>query len=210
MPSRPLSISRPPLHRLRARRLGQALLRLLLPLQAKAHAGKRLQRAIHLKGLQQIVKGIHLKRIAHILLVRRGKDDHQQRVSILQHAGAGHAVHLGHFHVQYHRIRLFPVVKRQHFLAVLRFAHQLAVLCALDDLAHHQAHACVVVRNGYPYWLHKNLRPRSQGRFSISAVTTARRSSRASRRGRCAGVVTAARGSLASGWGAGSPSCVSS
>ena len=117
----------------------------IAPQQAVARPFQRLNHAIHLEGLHQVVKGVHLKSIAHIGIVRRSENDNDRGIHILYGAGAFHAAHLGHFHIQKHHVGLELFGQLQRGFSVPGLGHQRKSLHLCNDFAHHGAHARVIV-----------------------------------------------------------------
>ena len=97
------------------------------------------------EGLDQVVKGVDLEGLVAVALVGGGEDERGARIHVLDALCGLHAVELGHIHVQEDDVRPLLLEEAQALLAVLRLAHDLEPLRALDELAQDQAHAGLVV-----------------------------------------------------------------
>ncbi len=150
--------------RLRARLHGLgALRRVAARLDNALRALKRGKRPLRLEGLEQIVERVHLKGVGHVAVVRGGKNENGLRVGILQDAGALHARHAGHFHVEQHDLRAVFRGQLQQRFAVGSLAAQVEAAAFFKQLPHQKTHPCVVVGNQRAYGFHAFLLAR--GRF---------------------------------------------
>ena len=126
---------------------------------AVAGALQGLQHTIHLEGLDQVVEGIDLKGVAHVLVVGGGEDHHNGGIHVLNDAAALHAGLAGHFHVQENDLRAQFLHHVQQLFAVLSLAHQLEALHLFDHAPLDQAHSLIVVRNNHTNGFHLYITP---------------------------------------------------
>ena len=105
-----------------------------------------LHHPLHLEGLNQVIKGIDLKGIAHVLVMGGGEDQHHGGVHILNDPGALHTAFTRHLHIQKADLWMVLFHQLQQGVAIRGLAHQGKSLHPFQHVAHHQAHPRVIVR----------------------------------------------------------------
>ena len=139
--------------RFRRRGVGQGS---LIPLGIEAVPGtlQRFDDALGLEGLHQVVKGIHLKGVAHVLVVGGGEDEDDAGIHVLDDTGRLHAGFAGHFYIQEHNLRAELLHQLDCLYAVLCLAHQVETLHLGDHLALNHAHSFVIISDEYANLIH--------------------------------------------------------
>ena len=150
----PVAQHQPALHRARRGIHRRAHGLHIKPEKAVPRPLKRLDHAVHLEGLDQIIEGIDLEGVAHVGVVRGGEDDDDGRVHVLDGAGTFHAAHLRHLHIQKDHVGLELFGQLQRGFAVPGLAGELKAIHFGDDLAHDGAHAGVIVGDEDAQWFH--------------------------------------------------------
>ena len=144
-------------------------------------AGKRVVQPFELKGLDQIIKGVYFKRIAHVFLMPGCKDQDARRVLILNDARAFHTGFAGHIHIQKYDVRLERFIQGKQLVTRGSLARDEKALRFFDALSQNQADAFLVVGDQHPFFriAHERLQAVLlwPGRARISLITTPRRMS---------------------------------
>jgi hypothetical protein len=77
-----------------------------------------------------------------------GKYNDGQRRAILYGARTLNSRHHGHFHIQYHCLRMLTVKQLQHRLTVFCLTDQLIIAVFFNDFAHYHAHGRIIICDG--------------------------------------------------------------
>ena len=117
-------------------------------------ARARVHHPLCLEGLEQIIEGVHLEGVAHVVIVGGGENQDDGGIHVMDDAGCLHTCLAGHFHIQEDDLRPQFFHQLDALQAVFGFAHQVEVACLLDHLALDHAHGFVVVSNEYSNLVH--------------------------------------------------------